>query len=321
MSIGRTVRGVGEMALAYLGLSIIPFIPRSAIVRLARRLGDLMFRLSGKTRRIALANIDIVFGDTLSPEEKKNIARQSFKSLCLVLLDLFWFARNTSDRIRKYVVMDASSVIMKSAKPAIAVTGHFGNWEILGQTVALVDPPFLAIAAHLKNSVADRLVTRLRSGGSQRVAYKEGAMREAVNVLKEGGRVGLLLDQNVLPKAGGVFVDFFGLPVPMSSAAERLSKLTGLPIIFGFCVPDDRGYYRLYSPPAIPLAETGTQDGVVTQTIARSLEAEIRRNPGCWLWMYKRWKYISPGTPREKYPFYSRPMIARGRNRELGGAI
>jgi KDO2-lipid IV(A) lauroyltransferase len=234
-------------------------------------------------------------------------------------MDLFWFARHTNERLTKYVTMTPSSEAMLRAKPAVAVTGHFGNWEILGQAVALVDPPFLAVAAHLKNSSADRLITKLRGGGSQKVAYKEGAMREATNVLDEGGRVGLLLDQNILPRAGGTFVEFFGLPVPMSSAAERLARMKNVPIIFGFCVADDKGYYKLYSPPPMMPSEAGVQDGVITQAIARTLEAEIRRDPGHWLWMYKRWKYVPPGGQIEKYPFYAKPMALRDRSKKQRG--
>lgn len=316
MSVRRTVRSVVEMAFAYLGLSIIPVLSRGTIVRMAGRLGSAGFKLSGKTRRMALANLDLAFGDSLSTEEKKNIARRSFQMLALVLLDLFWFARHTRERILKHVEVDPSSEALRRAKPAIAVSGHFGNWEILGQAVALFDPPFLGIAAHIKNSMADRLLTRLRQGGNQRVAYREGAMREAVGVLNEGGRVGFLLDQNVLPRSGGVFVDFFGLSVPMSSAAERLAVRTGLPVILGFCVPAEAGRYTLYSPPALNPSDFAGREGAMTQAIAGVLEQEIRMRPGCWLWMYKRWKFIPPGAERGKFPFYSRPLAVSERKKK-----
>jgi len=148
------------------------------------------------------------------------------------------------------------------------------------------------------------------------VAYKEGAAREAVRILKEGGRVGLLLDQNVLPMMGGTFVEFFGLPVPMSSVAERLALRTGLPVIFGFCIPDETGHYRLYSPPAILPAEVGNKEGAITQAVAQTLEDAIRNNPGSWLWMYKRWKFVPPDWPREKYPFYAKQVKMKTRRED-----
>lgn len=309
MIVRRRVHGVAGMALAYLlGLAIIPFLARGTIVRLARRLGGIGFRISGKTRRIALANLDLAFGNTISSEEKHRIARQSFQSFALVLIDLFWFARHTDERLAKYVTIAPSAKVALFTKPAIVVTGHFGNWEVFGQTFARIDPPFLAVAAHLKNSGPDRLLTKLRQGGSQKVAYKEGAMRAVIRVLDEGGKVGLVLDQNVLPNSGGMFVDFFGLPVPISSTAEKLSRKKGVPILLGSCMPDDKGFYDLTLPLSIPPPASGERDGTVTQAIARAFEAEIRRNPGQWLWMYKRWKYVRPGGQIEKYPFYAKQM-------------
>ena len=38
------------------------------------------------------------------------------------------------------------------------------------------------------------------------------------------------------------------------------------------------------------------------------LEAEIRKHPECWLWMYKQWRYRPVGelsVPHPDYPQYS----------------
>ncbi len=312
------LRGVMETVLAYAGLAIIPFLSRATIVKLSRRLGLLGFKWSAKTRRIAMANLDIAFGNSLTAAEKEAIAKRSYQTLVLAVLDVFWFSRNTDERLRRYVDLDALYASVKDIKPAIAVTGHFGSWEILGQSIALIDPPFLAVAAHIKNPGVDRVLERLRSRGSQRISFREGAMRDVMRILRDGGRVGLLLDQNVLPKDGGVFVDFFGLPVVMSSAAERLSRKTGHRVGFGFCVPDDDGFYRTHVPPPISPADAGAADGQITQRIANVLEEAIRGNPGRWIWMYMRWKYMPPGASREKYPFYARPVELAGRSKRQG---
>jgi len=308
MSFRRIARGVGEATLAYIGLAIIPFLSRRAILRTARCLGALAFRIPDKTRRIAFANIDLAYGSSLSQDEKNGIIKSSYQSFALVLLDLFWFARHTKERIRLYVKLDPSSEGVRDVKPSVSVTGHLGNWEIMGQAIALFDPPLLAVASHLKNSMTDRLLGKLRKGGSQMIAYREGAAREAVRILKEGGRVALLLDQNVAPLMGGRFVSFFGVPVSMSSAVERLAIRTGLPVTFAFCIADEDGRYRIYSPPAIMPGEVEHGEGIITQAVARILEDAIRRNPGSWLWMYKRWKYIPPDWPRDKFPFYAKPV-------------
>lgn len=304
----RTIRSLFETPLMYLGIAIVPFLPRKFVVMLASTLGEFAFLLSRRTRGISMANLHVAFGDRLSRVEKRRVARASCRSLAYVVLDLFWFSRWTERRIRKYVELDSSCDGPFHVKPAISVGAHLGNWEMLGQTAALYNPPFLAIAARLKNSQADSIVSRLRRGGNQQVVYKEGAARAALKILKDGGRVGLLLDQNVLPSEGGIFVNFFGLKVPMSSAAETLARRTGVPLSLGFCIPDGKGRYTIHCRELLSL-EDAQEDGALTQRIADILQQEITRNPACWAWMYKRWKLIPEGETGERYPFYARPIL------------
>ena len=296
-----------ETCLAYLGFTVIPRLPRRVVLVMARGLARLGYRISRKTRRIAVANVEFAFGDTKTPAEKEEIVRQSYRTFTLVTLDLFWFARHSEARIREYVEFNSLYETIREAKPSVSVTGHIGNWEILGQTVSVIDPPFSAVAAPLDNPAVDKLLNRIRQTGRQRVTHKRGAMREAIRVLKEGGRIGLLLDQNILPNEGGKFVDFFGAPVPMSSAAEKLAKKMAVPITFGFCRPREDGHYVLSSRDPMP-HDTQEAGGDLTQAIAKVLECEIRKDPGCWLWMYKRWKYVPTGVSLDKYPYYAKPV-------------
>jgi KDO2-lipid IV(A) lauroyltransferase len=108
-----------------------------------------------------------------------------------------------------------------------------------------------------------------------------------------------------MPSEGGKFVDFFGLRVPMSAAAEKLALKTGVPITFMFCAPRTDGTYLLHSPPPIT-PDSEAENAGITQTIAHLFEEEVTRNPAYWIWMYKRWKYVPDGEDMAAYPFYSK---------------
>lgn len=303
----RKLRAPFEAAVAYAGSLIIPLLPRRAVISAAGFWGWIGYHLAISSRKIARANVELVFGSSLTAAQKKAMVRRAFRNVTLVILDLFWFSRNTRARVRRYVRFDSSMDVIRPLKPAISVTGHFGNWEILGQAVSYEDPPFLAVAAHVKNSIVDNMVGRLRRESNQQIAFKSGAVRQALRMLLAGGRVGLLLDQNILPREGGIYVDFFGLPVPMSSVAERLALKTGIPIVFSFCIPDGDGYV-CYAPPPILPGSFKPDTGAITRMIAGVLEQEILRHPECWVWMYKRWKHYQPGEKPAGYPFYSKPL-------------
>lgn len=306
MKIHRRIRQIVESLLVCLGLSVLPLFPRSWILNLSKRLGNAAFRLCPSLQKRAIANLDVAFGPTLSAAEKEKIAKASFRIFSIVILDLFWFSMFSKKRIETYVKFDPSFNFYFNTAPAVVVTGHLGNWEVLGQAMALHGDPCVSVAAPLANPFVDQILNRLRRATGQQIAEKKGAIRTLIKVLKKGGRTALLMDQNTLPSNGGQFVDFFGLSVPISKAVSALLKRTEADIVFIFCIADNEGGYTAYALPPYKVHGKEVSVDEVTQTVAGILEREIRKYPGQWLWMYKRWKYIPPGTSPEGYPFYAK---------------
>lgn len=283
-------------------LSTVPFLTRRAAVALANRLGGLAFRCSAGLRRMALANLELALPDT-SPDDRERIARDSFCTFALTVVDMFWFGRFTEKRIAKYIVFDPSFDRYWKAKPGVIVTGHFGNWEVLGLAIAMHGDPCVSVAMPLTNSFADHVLNRFRRRTGQDVVERQGAVKQIVKVLRQGGKTAMLLDQNTLPDEGGVFVDFFGLPVPVSKAAAAVAARTDATLVFVFCCADPSGVYTAHARSARDKGEDG--DETVTQRLTNVLEEEVGQRPGQWLWMYKRWKYIPAGAAADRYPYYA----------------
>ena len=297
---------LGEVGLVRVAFLLVPVLPRSVIVTLARCFGTMGYFLAAGTRRIGLANLDMAYGAALPQAQKRRILRDSFRTFALVILDLFWFGRRTRQRIAAWVDVDPSFDRYTAQKPMIAVTAHVGNWEVLGLTAALRGSESATVAAEIKNPAVELMLNRVRQATGQKLVERRGAVRSLLKELRGGGTVALVLDQNTAPEEGGVFVDFFGSPVPVSAAGAALAAKTGAGIVLVFCVPEARGRYRVSALPRMHV-KLGDPDAIRegTRALARGIEAEIRRHPGQWLWTYKRWKYIPRGVPREKYPFYA----------------
>lgn len=300
-----------EAALTWVAVCLIRPLPRAAVIHLANVLGRLGYYMAGRLRAVAFANLNVVFGDTLTHEEKTRILRQSTQNLALVALDSIWFSHRTTERIRRWVHMEVDlPQIFPQDKPAVCLTGHFGNWEVLGHATALAGYPLTSVATPLKNPFVDRLLRQAREIAGQIIVEREGAVRKMLQTLRRNGRVALLLDQNTSLMEGGIFVDFFRVPATMSPAAAALALRTQSRIVFGFSVPQPDGSYRVFSPAVIepsPLsaASADRQVADLTQRIAKIFEDVILQYPDCWLWMYKRWKHVRPGDSRERYPFYT----------------
>jgi len=302
------IRAVGESILAGFAWITVPLLPRAGVVGLAHFLGNVGFCLARRDRKVALANLDVAYGDALSTEEKKRIARGAFRTFALVLLDLFWFGWRTHRRVGAHVSFDPSFDHYFKTAPLVAVTAHLGNWEVMGLATARHGEPPFSVAAPLDNRFVDRMLNRLRRGTGQEIAEQTGAVRTLLKALKRGARAALLLDQNTLPQDGGVFVTLFGRSVPMAKTAAGLASHSGAPIVFVYCVADETGHYRAYGRPPLQAGEKRGEEREVTQEIARLLEDAVKTHPDQWLWMYKRWKYIPEGESSEKYPFYARRL-------------
>ena len=304
------IKVFAESVPAFLAFLIIPWIPRYLLVLLSHGLGRVAFRFSNRQRYVALANLMTVLNKDgkLSEEQVRAIAVESFQTMMLTALDLFWFSVRTEHRLRKYIKLDESAELYASHKGGIAVAAHFGNWEILGQAGALYLDGLLSVAAVLRNPFVNKMVSRSRQVTGQKVVYQDGAIRQLMKALKSDTVVALLIDQNVVPAEGGIFVDMFGLPVPVSRAIAALAAKADVQVAFLYCIPDKRGHYTVF---ASPLPDTFVGDNThegVTQAVVTLIEDVIRENPGKWMWAYKRWKFIPEGHSEVGYPTYARPI-------------
>ncbi|MFH1476384.1 MAG: lysophospholipid acyltransferase family protein [Verrucomicrobiota bacterium] len=312
MHLSKKVLFAVETMLVRLGLVVLPALPRWAVLACARAAGMVAYWSAPQQRRITLANLDVAFGDRLAPQAKRRIARGAFYTMALVMLDLFWFSRHMEQRVRRYVTLDPVLWNHVYTQPMIGVTAHFGNWELLSKALSVYGFPHAAVATPLANPKVDAIIGAGRSIPGVEIIARRGAIKGLLRALRQKKHVALLLDQNTKPEEGGLFVGFFGLSIPMSTAAAVLSERTAAPVIALFCRADTNGAYTIYSLPPLKRADLVPAGSniipAITQTIAALFEQEIRTHPEQWLWMYKRWKYIDPGWPAAVYPFYAKPI-------------
>ena len=302
----RARRRPFETAAFRAGLFLIPRLPRQAVLALAWIGGTTGFLADRRGRRIGRANLNVAFGNEKSPAQKRTILRAAYITMSRTFLDVIWFGTHSEKRLKKYVELDRSAEHFLRNKNQICITAHFGNWEIIGQMTALHGFPLHSIAMPVKNPEVNRLLIERREITGQKIIPREGALRQLLSILRGGGKTAFLVDQNTKPKEGGIWVDYFGLPVPVTSAPAALAAKTGSEILIGFCAPLRGGRYRAYATEIIPPPENSGEETVkeLTQRILRAIESEVRQHPDHWLWMYKRWKMVRPGEDRTRYPEY-----------------
>lgn len=282
---------------------LVIHLPRGTILTLSELLGGLAAKRWRRARYIAMANFEKIWPEYFSLIDKERFFVTCMKNQCLTILDLFWFGFGPSSRFERYVKFDTKTLEIYTQSPVIGVTAHFGNWEVLGQAVSLKCQPLYSIAEPLKRTSFNLFLERARINHGQKILYTRGASYGILKAIAKGHNIGVLIDQNVEPGKGGVFVKFFGLPVAVSRIIDVIVRRRKVKIALTLCshVEDGR-CYRIYSRP-----EFNTEEEFLTQSIMKALEEEIKKAPEQWMWFYKRWKYIPPRWDKNLFPLYAVP--------------
>jgi KDO2-lipid IV(A) lauroyltransferase len=310
--IRRNIRRPFETGAFLLAKWLVPVLPRFVLVGLSKAAGHLAMGFPLREKTIGLKNLDAVFGKTLSAGKKREILATSFATFVLTMLDIFWFSRNPHKRIPRYVEFEDSPAKNSffEDKAVICITAHMGNWEVLGQTSALMGAEMASIAATIKNKVVDRVVIEQRERTGQTIIPRRGALKSLIARLRNNGKAAFVLDQNTDEKDGGIEIDFLGLPMLVSPAPAVLAYRTGTVIMLGFCLPERGGRYRIritqtiQPPPYDKACDIDAVAKELTQQIQDGISAEIRTHPESWLWAYKHWRRIDGHTYPPHYPDY-----------------
>lgn len=264
--------------------------------------------------KIALMNVRAAFPEK-SDAEVRSVTRASFAHLFLTFMEFFWI-KGRSEQFKEIVECEeecertALAAKESGAKGLIFVTPHAGNWEYAGMTLALLLGFKVGVVARaVRNPYLDKFISSGRMVEGIRVIRSKGAARGMVNAIEDGYAVGTLIDQNTRARDGGIFVDFFGLPAPVSRAPAAMARKGGYFVAVGATrrLPDGKVIAQ-FRPLPKPTSEYAS-DEEMTQAIMKMSEDFIRKAPEQYLWFYKRFQYIPPDAPEElkkRYPAYAK---------------
>ena len=308
--IKRALRRPLETLSFRLATLVVPLFPRFFITFITWGAGSVTFYVAPRERNVGMANLDIVFGDTKTQSQKKAILKKSLISFTRTMTDIFWFSMNTERRLRKFQKFIPSSGPYFENIAHIIITAHAGNWELIGLESGVLGIDVASVAAVTKNNSVDKLLNTLREKTGMDIIPRDGAMRTLIARFRNKGKAAFVLDQNTSEDQGGIWVNFLGMPTPVSSAPAHLAYRTGTDIIFAFSQPIKNGRYEAHTGQVItppPFDKSADQKEVVkelTQQILDVVSNQIRSHPESWLWSYKHWKTHAPGSDPAQYPNY-----------------
>ena len=230
------------------------------------------------------ANLHAAFGRV-----DDRIVRATYRHFSEAIVDLVFYRRlYRRTRFEEHFTLAGDGFphyFGRERTGVVLVTGHFGNWELMGAALRDLDIPLAVVAQPPESERFGAWLDRHRRALGQAIIPKDNALPLAMKALRAGSCVVFLIDQ----AAGrhGVPVPFFGRPAQTVLAPAALALKLDVPIYAGYSTRLGDGIrYRLW-------AEHVDRDGdarSLTERLNRLLEGYVRECPEQWWWFHKRFK-------------------------------
>jgi KDO2-lipid IV(A) lauroyltransferase len=281
-------------------------LPMTAVLAIGALLGRAFHFFDRSHRRLALQNLEAAFPGRPA-RERAAIARDMFVHFGHLLTVLLKFSTMTPNQMLACVEFEGEDRVRAAHalnKGVLLFTGHFGYWEINALVHALALYPMAVLARPLDNPLLHDLLEQVRGRTGNSVIYRKGALRRVLRALASNQAVAVLIDQHI-QTADAVYVDFFNRPAATTSALAALALRTGAPVIPVFALPLPGGRFRMVYEHAVDPPKADDPDALrdFTQRCTDVLEMYVRRYPGLWLWMHRRWRDVEPANDQDRGMF------------------
>ena len=302
MSRKREVKG---HTLVKLAVGIFAFIVRRlswvGTDRLGSGLGWLM-AFWGVRKKVAMVNLDIVYGDKKTTREKEaiykasmlNLGRHSLNYLRVPLMDETFWANF------EFVNQELLDQAYNQGKGIIFIGGHIGEWEIAAGRIGMAGYPIAIVAKKQPNPVVDQFIIDARIGMNLGTINHRKSMERVLEGLRNGEGVIMAVDQN-MKRSQGIFVDWMGRTASTVRSNAWVARETGAPVVAGYAYRYAPAKYRLVITEKVPWEPCPDDPDrellINTQNQASAVAKIIYDHPELWLWIHRRWKVQPDGVP------------------------
>ena len=276
-------------------------LPRKAWLAFCGALGSLAYYFAGETRGLTLKHLRMAFPEK-SDKEITTLAKSTFKML----------GKNSGDILRSSrkvkTLKDLEEILITygfenyeqahaKGKGIVFVTCHLGAFDLMVTNMAMRGLNPNIVGTPLKDKKLNDLLWEYRNAHGAIATERGRETFRMIKVLKSGGSVALLIDQDTKVKT--VFVDFFGMKAATPAGATVLAMKTGALVVPSYIYLGKDGMHHMHLLPHIPMRMSGDEEGDLvynTQLLTSFIEDQIRNHPDQWVWMHERWKTRPEGN-------------------------
>lgn len=276
-------------------LTTIALLPLGMLYAFSDLLTFLNIHFIRHRRQVITANLTRCFPEK-NEKELKKIIRKFYRNLSDLMVELIKSGKMTRKQLDERVVFKNQHVLddlYNEKKSVFALLGHCGNWEWVGNKIALfLKHDGAAVYKPLVNKFFDDYMVKQRQKykGTLMIDYKK-VFRKLVALKDRLITVFVLTDQSPPRHEMNYFVTFFGQKTAFYDGTEKVARALNYAVIYLDVTRVRRGHYEVEIK-TITKNAAETEQEYITSEYVRLLENTIRRQPDNWLWSHKRWKDI-----------------------------
>jgi KDO2-lipid IV(A) lauroyltransferase len=290
----------------HFALVVIRFIPAFIFFPVVRFGLRVFYCFNRAAQRNAWLSLTAAFGDGISGQEKRRLARRSFLNLSEGLAAFVFMSSrpDTSRAIFEFEGLERLKAAVSPGKGAVIGIAHFGPFVTM--LLRFISEGFqVSVVARTPRG------TVLKEKFRQSSRYVKGmdvilstplrqCILTSIGALGSGRLLVMPVDQNY-GAAGRVFVPFFGHPAATAPGPVIVAQRTGSAFFMAFAVPSGSGKFRIVIEGPLECARTGDERRdltVNTGMFTALVEQYVRRYPEQWSWLHRRWKCVPKDNER-----------------------
>ncbi len=312
-------------------------------LRTARACARLYSKFEPRRMQRTIDTLGVAIPD-MPLEQRRASALQAYEHLFMLGVEMAHTPRMvTTDTWPEHIQLvdlEPAARLLVSGRPCVMITGHCGNWELLGYTMALLGFPMYALYRPLDLKPMDQWVRQTREKRGLMLLDKYGATQVMPELMRDGKLVAFIADQNAGEK--GLYVPFFNRLASTYKSIGLMAMQFDAPIICGQArrlvsfrdadgiphPPEDiGGGFKTFDPTNPLQYQVRTLDIImpeewknqpdplfyISARYRRAIERMVRAAPEQNLWLHRYWK----SRPRHEQMGRPFPASLRAKLRNL----
>jgi KDO2-lipid IV(A) lauroyltransferase len=256
----------------------------------------LAYHLQASGRRALIENLRIVLPGHAEPELRR-VALATYRNYAKDTIDFMWSLSRKPEQLRHMVgSVDTSAFesAVAGGRGVLAVSAHFGNWEMGGVLLRQLTDHALTVVVRQERSIkVNRRRNEFRASlGIETIEVRQG-METALRIrdqLQRNSVVAMLVDRHM--ERDRTPVTFFGRRVFFLRSPALLASFTGAPLVPVAVHRGGDGRVVIECGDPVYVTPEADREAAVrrsTQAIAEFFEARIRQSPESWYQFYPYW--------------------------------